>query len=162
MLLLFLCPGCQIPHGSSLCPFTTKCRFYKVQHISLLTVAKSIVSNTSKTHEQRNYAHTGQRALCTRPAQTQTHQKDYKDKRCKGSPPQLVSDYTDRSSCVQDCNPFLYFYPIITINNQTLYSSMFIVSIICNPCASYYCHYVSVVLYASVFVDFCIHNCRFL
>ena len=109
VLLLFLCPGCQIPHGSSLCPFTTKCRFYKVQHFSLLTVPKSVVSSTSKTHEQRNYAHTGQRALCKTSTDpnplTRCTSERLQEQRCKGSPPQLVSDYTDHnSSCVQDCN----------------------------------------------------------
>ena len=68
VLLLFLCPGCQIPHGSSLCPFTTKCRFYKVQHFSLLftTVAKSVVSSTSKTRTEK---------LCTHKAQDQHRPK---------------------------------------------------------------------------------------
>ena len=105
VLLLFLCPGFQIPHGSSLCPFTTKCRFYKVQHFSLLTVPKSVVSSTSKTHKQRNYAHT-RHETSTDPNQlTRCTSERLQEQRCKESSPQLVSDYTDHSSsCVQDCN----------------------------------------------------------
>ena len=109
VLLLLFCPGCQIPHGSSLCPFTTKCGFYKVQHFSLLTVPKSVVSSTSKTrteklciHREKGIVH--KTSTDPNPLTRYTSER-LQEQRCKESSPQLVSDYTDHSSsCVQDCN----------------------------------------------------------